>query len=380
MLKGMEVAAMGLFILATLLPSELARVCRVFSAPAGRLVATAWQRLPSMQRPRATTTRRRPTPTPAGPGPLERFVVLAFHEISAWAHEQDIVETLVVGSVTLVLALQILFKHLEEVYYCLRRASQRVADGRWTPLINRVFRRHARPVGGPMAVRNDSEGPQEDACWVVPGPGPVPPTYKWEPDSAVERGNHQEDIRHQQPWQSAMEMPLYYGDYYSPRYTEQIQPLPEELAWWMPPPTPTISTARPPPTAESPPVHVTAPATPPPTPPTTPPPPKPQELPAPPPEEVVVAKAAGGVGMAMGPGTQPPVPMAQFSFTFVAPPATATTAPAAPRRRPKQRVRGPRPSNPPSLPAPSIPAPPPPAPSLNEDNKEQEGARKKVRS
>ncbi|KAK6519749.1 hypothetical protein TWF506_000048 [Arthrobotrys conoides] len=233
-LKGMEVAAMALFIMATLLPERFGRICRVISASAWRFVATGWQQLPQLparQRPRAPTAQRCRPAVHSGPGRLERFVVLVQQRALAWAHEQDLVGHVVGLSAALLLALHILSVYLGEGVLVLKRASQRVADGRWTPLINMVFR--PQPVGGRKAVWEEHEG--IDPLWTPPYRGPVPFQYPpLEPAHTIETWEELlEETRAGSPWRMAlMVTPLCLREFYEP---------PEYRVRCLPPPLPSPS-------------------------------------------------------------------------------------------------------------------------------------------
>ncbi|KAK6348708.1 hypothetical protein TWF718_006495 [Orbilia javanica] len=291
-LKGMEVAAMALFIMATLLPKSFGRICRAISGLAWRLVATGWQRLPQLsagQRPRAPTARRCRPAAPNGPGPLERFAVLVQQETLAWVQQQDLAGHGVGLSAALLLALDILSFYLGEGVLVLKRASQRAADGRWTPLINMVFRR--QPVGGRRAT---GEGHEElDSLWTPPYAGPVPFIYRMESVYTTETWEaHLEEVRSRFPWRLAsMATPLYLrGFYLPPEYRVRRPPPPPPPS--SPPPPPIVSVvARPPPTTGFPAVHITAP------------PPQPPLAPSSP-MEVEPA------------GAQFSVPSSSFSFSF----------------------------------------------------------------
>ncbi|KAF3090209.1 hypothetical protein TWF102_009423 [Orbilia oligospora] len=262
-LKGMEVAAMALFIMATLLPESFGRIFRAISALAWRLVATGWQRLPQLparQRPRAPTAQRRPAAR-TGPGRLERFVVLVQRRTLAWFQEQDLVGHMVGLSAALLFALHILSFYLGGGVLVLKRASQRVADGRWTPLINMVFR--PQPVGGRKAVEEGHGG--IDPLWTPPYRGPVPIMYlPLEPAHTIETWEALlEETKARFPWRSAlMVTPLYLRDfYYPPEYTVRRPPPPPSSPSPPPTPSPVVSVVlRPPPTTTGPnAVDITAP-------------------------------------------------------------------------------------------------------------------------
>ncbi|KAF3210342.1 hypothetical protein TWF679_006837 [Orbilia oligospora] len=192
-LKGMEVAAMALFIMATLLPESFGRIRRAISALAWSFVATGWQRLPQLparQRPRAPTAQRRPAAR-TGPGRLERFVVLVQRRTLAWVQEQDLAGHMVGLSAALLFALHILSFYLGGGVLVLKRASQRVADGRWTPLINMVpLVDPFLPRAGSYHVPATGTGPHHRDLGGTPGgdQGEVPMAVGVNGDSPVSAG------------------------------------------------------------------------------------------------------------------------------------------------------------------------------------------------
>ncbi|RVD86057.1 uncharacterized protein DFL_004351 [Arthrobotrys flagrans] len=216
---------MALFITAILLPERFGRICRAISALAWKFVATDCQRvpqLPARDRPQAPTAQCCPA-APSGPGRLERFVVLVQRETTAW----DLVGQVVgLSAALLLLALRILSHFLGECVLVLKRASQRVADGRWTPLINMVFR--PQPVGR----RTAGEGHRGvDPLWTPPYRGPVPAIYSMEPVHNIETWEaHLEETRARFPWRLAlMVTPLNLRDFYLPPEYRVRRPPPPPL-------------------------------------------------------------------------------------------------------------------------------------------------------
>ncbi|KAK6502079.1 hypothetical protein TWF481_009889 [Arthrobotrys musiformis] len=317
---------MALFIMATLLPERFGRICRVISGLAWKFVATGWQRLPlpklpARQRPRAPTVQRRPT----GPGPLERFVAPVVQETLAWVHEKDLVGHMVGLSVALLLALHILSFYLGEGVLVLKRASQRVADGRWTPLLNR-FRRPL-PVGGRKAMGEESEESIDSPPLPLPV-GPASADHQLEPAHTVESWEELiEETRCKYPWRlTVLETPLYPRQYYYPPEYRVL--LPPQAAVWSPPSHTAETVIRSPPTTGPPAVHITAP----PQTPSAPPAPAPEPEFEPEPMEVDPPGAQLSVPTFA-------VPTSSFAFAFAAP----TTALPPP-------------------PPPTLPPPPPPLP------------------
>ncbi|KAK6519241.1 hypothetical protein TWF281_003077 [Arthrobotrys megalospora] len=220
-LKGMEVAAIQYFILATFIPSANVRFCRAFSALAWKFAAAIQQRLPhhpARQEPRAQVAQR--SPAREGPG----FLQIA----NAWVQSRDFVGSaitfVVVAPLAALLLVNILSFYLGEVALALKRASQRVADGRWTKL-RQMLVQPRQPVGGFEIYGGFPE-------WK--SPVATRPVYTLpRPDYTIESWEALlEEARCRFPWRLAtLETPWYLRQYYAaPDYRVRLLPSPRRAS------------------------------------------------------------------------------------------------------------------------------------------------------